>query len=188
MPSKEVRPYKEIAKDIKPEDTAAVLDMICACYKNSGGRPCTYSNTAEGLAAFKENAQGYFSYLHSANDKLDEREKLIPDIEGLTLYLGIDRSTLSRYHDRGGEWAATIDYIKNCIGYAKKQLALKGKIPTVMAIFDMTNNHQYYNTNSFVLEAKITENKESDIVLESQARAAGLIWNETTKDWEPEEG
>lgn len=188
MPSKDLRPYKEIAKDLTIDDTAAVIDMTVACLKNTGGRPCTYANNEAGLKSFLENAKGYFAYVQNANDKLDEKKQIIPDVEGLSLYCGIDRHTLNRYHDRGGEWAEIIDYIKNAIAYSKKQLALKGRIPTVMAIFDLTNNHSYYNTNSFTIEAKITDNKESDIVLEHQARAAGLIWNEVTKDWEPEEG
>lgn len=188
MPSKELRPYKEIAKDLKLKDTAAALDMVCACMKNTGGRPFKYADTEEGLQSFTETAKAYFTYVQNANNKLDEKSQIIPDVEGLSLYLGIDRSTLFRYQNRGGEWAEIIDYIKNAIAYSKKQLALKGRIPTVMAIFDLTNNHSYYNTNSFTIEAKITDNKESDIVLEHQARAAGLIWNEVTKDWEPEEG
>ena len=186
MPSKELRPYKEISKDLKPEDTAAVIDMICACYKNSGGRPCIYPNSLEGLEAFKENAKSYFSYLQSANDKLEERQQLIPDVEGLSLYCGIDRRTLERYRERGGEWERTIDYIKNSIAYAKKQLALKGKIPTVMAIFDLSNNHNYYNVSEYKLSMNNNDKSESDdndISLEQRCAEMGLIWSEEQGEW-----
>lgn len=186
MPSKELRPYKEIAKELTIDDTAAAIDMTCACMENTGGRPCIYSNTESGLNAFIENAKGYFTYVQSANRKLEEKSQLVPDIEGLTLYLGIDRSTLSRYHDRGGDWERTIDYIKNAIAYSKKQLALKGKIPTVLAIFDLANNHQYHNTNSFILENKTEKPKEKSDDLEERIRAAGLVWDSEKGEFIPQ--
>ena len=186
MPSKELRKYKEIAKDLTIDDTAAAIDMTVACLKNTGGRPCTYANTESGLNDFIENAKGYFTYVQNANSKLDEKSQLIPDIEGLTLFIGIDRSTLCRYRERGGEWERVIDYIKNSIGYSKKQLILKGKVPAVVGIFDMVNNHGYRNTNSFVLESKAAANK-ADTELENEAMAAGMIWNESTREWELKE-
>lgn len=186
MPSKELKPYKEISKDLKPEDTAAVIDMICACHKNTGGRPAKYPNSFEGLEAFKENARNYFEYLRSANDKLEERQQLIPDVEGLSLYCGIDRRTLEKYRERGGEWQSVIDYIKNSIAYAKKQLALKGKIPTVMAIFDLSNNHNYFNVSEYKLSMNNSdkpESEEDDISLEQRCADLGLIWSEEKGEW-----
>lgn len=187
MPSKEIKPYKEVAKELTIEDTAAVNDLICACMKNTGGRPFKYANTEEGLQSFTETAQAYFAYVQSANNKLEEKQQIIPDIEGLTLYLGIDRSTLSRYHSRGGEWEKTIDYIKNAIGFSKKQLILKGRIPSIVGVFDLVNNHEYFNTNSFVIEHKAAADNENNADdLEESIRAAGLVWNPMTREYEPE--
>lgn len=186
MPSREIKPYKEIAKDLNIDDTAAVMDMTCAILKNLGGRPFIYPNNEAGLKSFIENSQGYFTYVQNANNKLEEKQQIIPDVEGYCLWLGISRTTLKNYVDRGGEWAAVIDLFKNAIGNAKKQLILKGRIPAVIGIFDLTNNHSYVNSTEFKLETRATESKASDIELENQARAAGLIWDETVKEWVPE--
>lgn len=186
MEGKVRKKYTELSADLKPEDTAAVLDMICACYKNNGGRPCIYPDSIDGLETFIENAKSYFIYLQAANEKLEEREKIIPDIEGLSLYCGIDRRTLERYRNRGGEWERVIDYTKNAIAYAKKQLALKGKIPTVMAIFDLANNHSYHNVAEYKLVAE-DNRKESDnkkISPEERMTQLGLVWNPEREEWE----
>ena len=188
MPSKELRPYREISKGLKPEDTCAPIEMACACLKNNRGRPCTYGNTEIGLKSFIENAQGYFEYLATANKQIeDDKSQLIPDVEGLALYLGIDRSTLCRYHDRGGEWQKVIDYFKNAIAYCKKQLAMRGKIPTVLAIFDLSNNHHYVNVSEFKLTQSNPEPKQGDNI-DEQLRSAGLVWNEELQEFEPMEG
>lgn len=190
MPHKDMKPYTEISKGLTIDDTAAAIDMTCACMKNTGGRPCTYANSEAGLNTFIENAKGYFTYVQSANSKLEEKQQLIPDVEGLTLYLGIDRSTLCRYHARGGEWEKTIDYIKNAIGYSKKQLALRGKIPTVLAIFDLANNHNYHNVNEFHLSTDDNNTKsaaDNDTTLEERIAEMGLIWDEERKEYIPDE-
>lgn len=186
MPSKELRPYKEIAKDLKLKDTAAALDMVCACMKNTGGRPFKYADTEEGLQSFTETAKAYFTYVQNANNKLDEKSQIIPDVEGLSLYLGIDRSTLFRYQNRGGEWKSTIDYIKNGIAFVKKELALHGKIPPMMAVFDLVNNHSYYNTNSFILETKTEKEEDNSEYWKEQVKDAGLVWDDDKGEYTPE--
>lgn len=188
MPSKELRPYHEISKELSPEDTSAPVEMALACIKNNRGRPCTYANTEMGLKSFIENAQGYFEYLTSANKQIeDEKLKLIPDIEGLSLYLGVDRSTLCRYHDRGGEWERAIDYFKNAIAYCKKQLMLHNKIPVVLGIFDLVNNHSYHNVSEFKLTQSNPEPQKGSNI-DEQLRSAGLVWNEELQEFEPMEG
>lgn len=188
MPSKELRPYSEINKELSLEDTCIPVEMAFACIKNNRGRPCTYANTEMGLKSFLENAQGYFEYLTSANKQIeDEKLKLIPDIEGLSLYLGIDRTTLWRYRDRGGEWERAIDYFKGAIAYCKKQLALRGKIPTVLALFDLVNNHGYVNVSEFKLVQNNPEQQKGSNI-DEQLRSAGLVWNEELQEFEPMEG
>lgn len=189
MAGKQIKPYKkpysEIAKDLKPEDVSPVLDMVCACIKNTKGRPCTYPNTIEGLQAFKANAEGYFTYLQSVNSKLEERQQLIPDIEGLALFVGVDRSTLIRYSERGGEWKEVISYIKGGIAYSKKQLALRGKIPPILAIFDLANNHNYHNANEFHLptDNRTAQEENNDTSLEQRCADLGLIWDSGKEEW-----
>lgn len=189
MPSREIKPYKELSKNLTIDDTAAALEMTSTILKNLGGRPCTYPNTTKGLETFIENSQGYFSYLQSCNSKLEEKAQIIPDIEGYCLWLGIGRTTLKTYSDRGGDWQKIIELFKNSIGYCKKQLMLKGRIPAVMGVFDLVNNHGYYNTNSFVIEHKAEADKEDlSEKLEEEVRAAGLIWDPKMKEFVPEEG
>lgn len=187
MPSKELKPFKKIANELSVEDTAAVLDMTCAILKNLGGRPAVYPNTETGLSTFIENSKGYFAYVQSVNANLEEKAQIIPDIEGYCLWLGITRETLRKYTNRNNEWAEIIQLYKDGIACIKKELALRGKIPPMLAIFDLVNNHQYYNTNSFIIEHKAAadkENKADD--LEESIRAAGLVWNPMTREYEPE--
>lgn len=166
MPSKELKKYSELDKELSIDDEAAVLHMTTIILENLGGRPCIYPDTEEGLKTFIENSKGYFSYLESANNKLEERQQIIPDIEGYCLWLGIERTTLSRYRKRDSEWGEVINLFKNAIAVSKKQLALKGKIPSVLAVFDLVNNHDYFNTNSFTLECSDIP-KKSDMDFEA---------------------
>ena len=58
---------------------------------------------------------------------------------------------------RSEKWVTLIDQMKNGISACKKQLALNGQISPVMAIFDLTNNHGYVNSNEFKI------NKSDDV-------------------------
>ena len=152
MANTDIKSYKELAKDLEPEDSVAALSMTNAVLKNLRGRPYIYPPTDQGFDNFRRNSESYFEYLENANSQLEQKQQIIPDIEGYCLWLGIHRSTLSTYIDRGGEWESMINLFKDAIAFNKKQLALKGKIPPVMAIFDLTNNHGYHNANEFKLE------------------------------------
>lgn len=66
----------------------------------------------------------------------------IPDVEGLCIYLDTARQTLFDY-ERKEEYSDTIKRIKDWIIYKKKQLAMKGKIPPAIYIFDAKNNAGY---------------------------------------------
>lgn len=178
--------YKYLSTQLSTEDTSAISDMTYTVLKNLGGRPCHYPNTTEGLNMFIENSQGYFEYIKGANSSLDDKEKIIPDIEGFCLYLGICRSTLKYYTDRGGQWKETIELFKNGIATIKKQLMLRGKIPSVLAIFDLVNNHHYQNTNTVSLETpKAADNRDQELA--EKITAAGLVWNESKGEFEPME-
>lgn len=162
MPNKNIKKYKDTP--ISTAD-AAVIDMVLACVKNQGGRPIVYSDNEQGLELFNDNTVEYFKYLNTVNTRLSlEGDKgLIPDIELWCAHIGISRATLHRLYDRGGVWSDMIDYYKNLIAAAKKQLMLRGTISSVLAVFDLANNHSYKNTSEFKLTADIKAKSEDAI-------------------------
>ena len=186
MPKKDAS-YLKIAKKISSEDLSPTLEITTTILKNLGGRPATYPNTSQGLQSFIENSQGFFEYVQKANSQLDDDKKLIPDIELYLLWLGISRWTLSEYQHRGGEWEKIINMFKDSILVAKKQLILRGKIPPVIAIFDLTNNHGYRNTNSFVLEDRTAADNDDNSELEKKITDAGLVWDNESHEFVPQE-
>jgi len=66
----------------------------------------------------------------------------IPDVEGFCIYLDTARQTLFDYEQKN-EYSDTVKRIKDWIIYKKKQLAMKGKIPPAIYIFDAKNNAGY---------------------------------------------
>ena len=180
------KPYKEIAKELDREDIAPILEMANLCIKNQGGRPRTYQCDEMGLQAFKANVMDYFLSLEEINSKRDERHQLIPDVEGLALYLGIDRTTLNKYVYRGEKWKVMIDYFKNVIAFCKKQLILQGRIPPMIGVFDLANNHDYVNTSEFKLTVN-NEKQEKVDDIESKIAESGLVWDSVTHEFIPME-
>ena len=71
----------------------------------------------------------------------------------------------------------------------KKQLALHGLIPSVMAVFDLANNHGYINTSEFKLTTNDISDKtaRADYDLESRIEEAGLVWDNDLKEYVPKE-
>ena len=68
--------------------------------------------------------------------------KEIPDVEGFCDYADAYRDLFSEY-EKKPEFSDTIKRIKNWIYYRKKQLAMTGKMPPVIFIFDAKNNAGY---------------------------------------------
>lgn len=66
----------------------------------------------------------------------------IPDVEGLCVHLDTARQTLFDY-EKKPEYSDTIKRLKDWIHYKKKQLAMNGKIPPAIYIFDAKNNAGY---------------------------------------------
>lgn len=134
-------------------DLGALLDVsIEQIGKREVGRPPVYPNNEEGLRDFLDATKRYFEYIRDAN-RLNE-EKLVPDIEGWSIFIGITRQTVSVYSRRGEAWEETISYIKDSILAAKKQLAFRFKIPPVVYLNDVSNNHGYLNTSEFKITAE----------------------------------
>lgn len=133
-------------------DLGALLDVSIEQIGNrEQGRPPTYSCTDEGMHDFLEATKRYFEYIRDANSV--NEEKLYPDIEGWAVFIGITRQTILTYAKRNDAWKEAIEYIKDAILAAKKQLAFRFKIPPVVYLNDVSNNHNYLNTSEFKITA-----------------------------------
>lgn len=182
-------------KPINKGDLTPILSLAIEVSGQRMGRPAEYANTRQGLDMFINKTVEYFEYLHMVNstdadDQDQGKSKLIPDIESWCLYLGITRQTTYNYAARGREWSDTIDFYRNAIAAAKKQLMLSGKIPPVIGVFDLANNHGYHNTSEFHLTAEPpkVEQVGSSEDIEEKTKAAGLIWDIDRQEYVPMSG
>lgn len=146
--------YEPLGDDLQP-----VLEMAIESVK--AGRPAAFPDTLEGLVEFKRRSIEYLEYLREVNSRPDAT-RVVPDIEGWSCYIGTTRTTILKYSkSRGEEWQEFIDIMKNSIAATKKQLAFTCKIPPVIAAMDLTNNHDYVNSNEFHLVPEDKVLKES---------------------------
>jgi hypothetical protein len=190
MPSTELKKYTELSAQMNPDDVQPINTMINAALKNLGGRPATYPFTEAGLNSLVQNSLSYFDYVEKANSQIDDtKRQLILDVDSYATYLGISKKTLSEYQKRNETWDKTISLFKDAIGSSKKQLALHGLIPSVMAVFDLANNHGYINTSEFKLTTNDISDKtaRADYDLESRIEEAGLVWDNDLKEYVPKE-
>lgn len=147
-----------------------------------------YPPTAAGLAAFKRGCDDFFEYIVSENQRLDGipgSKHIIPDLEGLAVYLGISRKTLFNYSARGGEWETTIEYVKNAIASVKKEVAYHYGMPPVLAMFDLTNNHGYVNSSEFKIDSERTTRTKEENRLTEKLDNAGLVWDAERGEYVP---
>ncbi len=153
--------YAKKYTKINPEpgnmaDLGALLDVSI---EQIGSRQvkgkAIYDNSGSGLNNFLEATKHYFEYIRDANKS--NEEKLIPDVEGWCIFLGITRQTALNYSKRSSEWEESISYIKDAILAAKKQLAFRFRIPPVVYLNDVSNNHGYLNTSEFKITANGNE-------------------------------
>lgn len=115
--------------------------------KGKGGRPRKYETVEE----LQEGIKKYLVYIAEKNAV---GVALIPDVEGLALFLGVSRSTLYEWQNsRPGEYSDTIKRTLNAIAAAKKQLALMGKIPPLVFATDFNNNHGYTQQQNIEITA-----------------------------------
>lgn len=99
----------------------------------------------EDLEEFKQVVNDYFTYIQLNNEN---GSKLIPDITGFCLFAGIHRTTLDDWITRRpGDYAETVRMLKNAIAAYKSQLAFQNKIPPVVFIASMNNDHNWTTTN-----------------------------------------
>lgn len=183
-----IQSYQRKRGEMRPlqtDDQTAILDIaISSLEQNRSGRPAAYPMTEAGLQRFKDDTISYFQHVQEVNQNSELEKKLIPDIESWAVYCGVTRQTIFGYERRGGEWTEFIRLTKEAILSAKKQLAMTFRIPPIVAIFDMTNNHNYVNTNKIEVS---TDEKTAEVErVESAVSAAGLIWDEDRGEYVPE--
>ena len=171
--------------EIIPDDLNSILDMSIKSIKP--GRKCKFENTKEGLEDFKEASIAYLEYVKKTNNDPENEHHLIPDIESWATYLGTTRKTIADYErNRDGDWKEFISLIKGAITACKKQLAFRQKIPTVLAIFDLTNNSNYINASQFTLKPEGTEDSDKALTARDLPKLESSILpqldNEDTQD------
>lgn len=141
---------------IVADDLNSVLDMSIRSLKM--GRPAKFEESEQGLQDFKEASISYLEYVRETNNNPDNENHLIPDIESWATFIGTTRMTIINYEkSRGQDWKDFIALIKGAITACKKQLAFRQKIPTVLALFDLTNNSDYVNSSEFKLKPEVFE-------------------------------
>lgn len=145
---------------IQPDDLNAVLDVSIKSIKL--GRPPKFEDSTAGLQDFKEASVAYLEYVRETNNNPDNENHLIPDIESWATFMGTTRKTICEYERwRGEEWQEFIGLVKGAITACKKQLAFRQKIPTVLALFDLTNNSGYVNSSEFKLVPETEQPKRT---------------------------
>lgn len=170
--------YREVAEQLEGDELQAILAVGMRGLAKTArkGPAALFPRTPEGLEGFKRESYAYLQYVQEVNSSVQEggRLHLIPDVESWAAYMGITRETIRRYEaTRGEEWSQAIQQIKGIITACKKQLALQGRLPPVLAIFDLTNNSGYVNSSEFrlkpqtQLEAKQISAEEWERVLDA---------------------
>ena len=182
--------YKGTTRKCLPvdaDDVATIVNMAIDSSVMRKGRPCNYPNNQQGLDMFVQGTIDYFRYINEVNANPEFERKLIPDIEIWAMYIGITRVTIFNYEQRGGDWTDTIKYYKNAIASVKKQLMMNYKIPPMIAVFDMANNHDYINTSEFKLVTKVEdkEQEQRDTILEQSMDDMGLVWDADKGEYVP---
>lgn len=139
--------------EVIPDDLNSILDMSIKSIKL--GRTPKFPETAQGLEDFKQASVDYLEYVREVNNDPENEHHLVPDIESWATFLGTTRRTILTYEKcRSEEWTDYIALVKGAITACKKQLAFRQKIPTVLAMFDLTNNSGYVNSSEFRLSAQ----------------------------------
>jgi len=152
--------------ELETDDLTAVMEIVNESLNRNRGRPCTFSNDEGGLEAFRSQSIRFFQRVDEVNRDKSEKQKAIPDVDLWATFLGVTRHTISNYEKRGPMWKTTIEQFKGAMAAVKKQLAFRGRIPALMAIFDLTNNHQYRNTSEFHLVDTADEEPKPALTLE----------------------
>lgn len=175
---------KKVASGMNGSEINAVLSAGIRSFHKGFA---TYPDTQIGLETFRKDTEAYFTYCKEQNELATQNNAnaVVPDIESWAAYLGTTRRTILRYEkSRGEEWQQAISAAKEIIIACKKQLAFIGKMPPVLAIFDLTNNGDYVNSNEFKLtttapqEPKQITQEEWEKVIDSEPEAPKLLFDD----------
>ena len=140
---------------LEQNDLQGICQFAIDSLQRHGGRNAKYANTEQDRQRFLNDVVEYFKCLYDASTGKEQDQMLIPSVESMCLYLGISRTTLFNYTNRSTEWAETVNMARNAIATARTELATHFKIPPLLHLFDMVNNHpSYYNTSQFVISAE----------------------------------
>lgn len=166
--------YKSLP--VAKDDLQEVMNLSVQGLRNYRSCHPIYADNEQGLQALLERSQKYFEYIAQTNASEEEGKRLIPNVEGLCVFLGISRVTFMKYERRSEQWHEAIQYIKTMISNAKLQLAQRFKIPPVVLFFDLINNSGYQNTNAIKVEAEPVPDKgQSNAELLESLKGAVVI-------------
>lgn len=84
----------------------------------------------------------YFTVIYNAATAGSD---VIPDVEMLAAFLGSSRTEMMTWGKKDSEMGRVLDQALNRIAAIKKQLAMHNKIPSLVYLSDMQNNHGYLN-------------------------------------------
>ena len=144
------------------DDLESLLTLAVQSARGNG--ICKYPHTSEGLALFEEKSIRFLEYIRAQNRIADDegKRRLVPSIEAWACYCGISRQTILEYQkQRSQDWRDFVIWMKNTIQGCKAQLAICGKVPPVVYIFDSVNNAGYVNTS----EVKVSPIEDSSTIL-----------------------
>lgn len=112
--------------------------------RKGGGTP-----KYESVEELEEAIIAYWEYL---DVQMRDGVEVMPDVEGLCTFLGVDRVTLNGWekNDYRG-FRSVIGQAKNDIAAGKKQLALRGRVAPLFAVADFNNNHGYTQKQEVVV-------------------------------------
>lgn len=122
---------------INADEMTDIVGFIQHCNKIHKGIAPKYENVEEFLGVI----DAFWEIIIETNQN---GVSVIPDVEGFCCFAGISREALNSWeHERTGAYPIVIKNLKNTIAAAKKQLALRGKIPPIVFATDFNNNHGY---------------------------------------------
>lgn len=153
------------------EQMAVILDFQRRCTAiNRGLPPRKYEDVQEFLGV----CDAYWDLMNSYNEY---GTKFIPDIEAFCAFAHIPRGDIMNWmNGTVKKSSALINEIKNLytvIAMCKKQLALTGKIPSIVFATDFNNNHGYTQKqeNTVVLSGRLESETSEQDLRERYARA-----------------
>lgn len=169
---------------METSDLDSVIEEGIQSLRRTGGRPAKYADDQQGLDAFVSSATSYLEYIREQNEiaSANGSTLIYPTVCGFCVHAGITRESLRHYEKRSEIWSDAIQMIKETILSCKLQLTNCGRIPVVFSIFDLTNNHNFYNTSVFTLKSEDSDFPTHPKSLEEIQQELGLESDDTEED------